>query len=81
MAKSNDWLPGARTEILAMCRNWFAYTTEERRTAWGVPAAEFEDAGMTACVCCRYENPKGLIFFFPGNRGPRSFCRSHKIPF
>jgi hypothetical protein len=41
MAKSNDWLPGARTEILAMCRNWLEYMTTARRTAWGVPEAEF----------------------------------------
>jgi hypothetical protein len=38
---SNDWLSGKRTEILAMCRNWIEYMTEDLRTAWGVPQTEF----------------------------------------
>jgi hypothetical protein len=28
-----------------MCRNWIAYMTPERRTAWGVPAADFTELG------------------------------------
>jgi hypothetical protein len=27
---STDWMPGARSEILAMCMKWMAYMTEER---------------------------------------------------
>jgi hypothetical protein len=38
---SNDWLSGERTEILAMCRNWIEYMTEDLRAAWGVPQTEF----------------------------------------
>jgi hypothetical protein len=41
MAKSNDWLPGSRTEILAMAQDQIAYMTPERRAAWGIPAAKF----------------------------------------
>jgi hypothetical protein len=29
--------------MLAMCRNWLEYMTPERRTAWGVPEAEFTE--------------------------------------
>jgi hypothetical protein len=46
MAKSSDWMPGPRTEILAMCQNWLLYVTEDRQTA---------------CVCCRCENQKGQV--------------------
>ncbi|MDR1106656.1 MAG: hypothetical protein LBL44_09890, partial [Treponema sp.] len=42
----SDWLPGPRSEILAMCRNWIGYMTAERRAAWGIPAAEFTDLGL-----------------------------------
>jgi hypothetical protein len=45
MAKSTDWMPGPRAEILGMCAKWMAYMTEERRTAWGVPAAEYTALG------------------------------------
>jgi hypothetical protein len=41
----SDWMPGARTEILAMCRNWISYMTPELRTAWRVPEAEFTALG------------------------------------
>jgi hypothetical protein len=34
MAKKTDWLPGSRTEILAMCLSWILCLTEVRRTAW-----------------------------------------------
>jgi hypothetical protein len=39
-------MPPARSEILAMCHNWLGYLTTERRTAWGVPAAEFTELGL-----------------------------------
>jgi hypothetical protein len=42
----SDWLPAARSEILAMCHSWIGYMTLERRTAWGVPAAEFTGLGL-----------------------------------
>jgi hypothetical protein len=32
----SDWMPGPRSEILAMCRNRIGYMTAERRTAWGL---------------------------------------------
>ncbi|MHB9292475.1 hypothetical protein Holit_01573 [Hollandina sp. SP2] len=38
MAKSNDWMPGPRTEILVMCRNWIAYMMPDR--LGGVPEAD-----------------------------------------
>ena len=40
---STDWLPGARTDILAMCRIWLLYMVEALRTAWGVPAGEYAE--------------------------------------
>ena len=42
---STDWLPGPRTEILAMCRKWIAYLIATLRTAWGIPEAEFTELG------------------------------------
>ncbi|MDR2784044.1 MAG: hypothetical protein LBB48_09455 [Treponema sp.] len=42
---SNDWLPGTRVGILAMCRAWLAYMTAQIRLAWGVPDAEFTELG------------------------------------
>jgi hypothetical protein len=42
---STDWLPGPRAEILSMCGNWLSYMTEARRTAWGVPEAEYTELG------------------------------------
>jgi hypothetical protein len=39
--KRTDWMPGKRARMLAMCRNWLAYMTPERRAAWGVPEAAF----------------------------------------
>jgi hypothetical protein len=48
MAKSNDWMPGARTEIIAMCRSWMLYMNAERRTAWGVPDAEYNALGSVS---------------------------------
>ena len=45
MAKSSDWLPGSRTDILAMCRKWLAYLIEALRIALGIPAAEFIELG------------------------------------
>jgi hypothetical protein len=38
-------MPGSRTDILAMCRNWISYMTPERQTAWGIPPAEFTELG------------------------------------
>jgi hypothetical protein len=43
MARSSDWLPGSRTGIQAMCRNWLAYMTAERRTAWEIPQDQFTE--------------------------------------
>ncbi|MDR2632151.1 MAG: hypothetical protein LBC51_00820, partial [Treponema sp.] len=43
MAKNTDWMPGPRTGILAMCLSWILYLTAARRTAWGVPEAEFTE--------------------------------------
>jgi hypothetical protein len=45
MVKSTDWLPGSRTGVLAMCLSWILYLTEVRRTAWGIPEAEFTELG------------------------------------
>jgi hypothetical protein len=45
---STDWMPGPRTEILAMCRNWLEYITTERQTAWGIPPADFTELGQSA---------------------------------
>jgi hypothetical protein len=36
MAKTTDWLPGPRTDVLAMCLSWILYITELRRTAWEI---------------------------------------------
>jgi hypothetical protein len=43
MAKTSDWMPGGRQAVLTMCQNWISYLTEARRTAWGVPQAEFTE--------------------------------------
>ncbi|MDR1219844.1 MAG: hypothetical protein LBK73_09585 [Treponema sp.] len=48
MAKTTDWMPGPRTESLAMCQNWILYMTGDRRTLWGIPDAEFTELG-TLC--------------------------------
>ena len=40
-----DWLPGPRTEILAMCRKWIAYLIEALRIALEIPGAEFTELG------------------------------------
>jgi hypothetical protein len=37
----SDWMPGPRSEVLSMCRNWMGYMTAERRAAWDIPPAEF----------------------------------------
>jgi hypothetical protein len=42
-----DWMPGPRAEILGMCAKWMMYMTEDRRTAWGAPAAEFTALGVS----------------------------------
>jgi hypothetical protein len=41
----SDWLPGSRTAILTMCRNWCLYITEERWQAWGIPGEDFTELG------------------------------------
>ncbi|MDR1326722.1 MAG: hypothetical protein LBK00_11880 [Treponema sp.] len=43
MAKTTDWLPGSRTDVLAMCANWISYLSKVRQTAWGIPEAEFTE--------------------------------------
>jgi hypothetical protein len=43
MAKNTDWLPGSRTGVLAMCLSWILCLTAARRTAWGIPDAEFTE--------------------------------------
>jgi hypothetical protein len=45
MATHKDWLPAARAGILAMRLKWLVYMTEELRTAWGAPVAEFAALG------------------------------------
>jgi hypothetical protein len=45
MADHDDWMPGPRSDILSMCGNWITYMTSDRRTAWGVPAAQFSELG------------------------------------
>ncbi|MDR1506211.1 MAG: hypothetical protein LBI67_03835 [Treponema sp.] len=41
-----DWLPDSRDGQIAMCSTWIGYLTSERRTAWGIPAAEFTELGV-----------------------------------
>ena len=43
MPHHTDWLPGSRAAILDMCAKWYSYLTETRRTAWGIPAAEYTE--------------------------------------
>ncbi|MDR0597868.1 MAG: hypothetical protein LBG14_05115 [Treponema sp.] len=45
MAKSSDWMPGPRSDVLEMCRVWIGYMTPARRSAWGVPEAGFTELG------------------------------------
>jgi hypothetical protein len=45
MARYPGWLPGPRTFILEMCRVWISYMDSAKRTAWGIPAAEFTALG------------------------------------
>ena len=45
MAINTDWMPGPRSDILVMCRNWISYMTTDRRTAWGIPASQFTELG------------------------------------
>jgi hypothetical protein len=51
MDMQTDWLPAARAEIIAMSRNWISYMTPERRTAWGIPTAEFTELGTCQKAC------------------------------
>ena len=44
---STDWLPGPRTEILAMCRKWIAYLIVTLRTLLGIPVTALR-AALTA---------------------------------
>jgi hypothetical protein len=37
MSEKTDWMPGRRTDQLAMFRNWTVVMTAEVRTAWGIP--------------------------------------------
>ena len=43
MAKTSDWMPGRRYDVLTMCRNWILYMVEALRIAWGVSEAEFAE--------------------------------------
>jgi hypothetical protein len=46
MAYYPNWMPSSRTEILTMCRNWInIMSTAEVRTAWGIPADQFQELG------------------------------------
>ena len=45
MAERSDWMPGPRADILSMCLNWINYMNTDRRTAWGIPAAQFTELG------------------------------------
>jgi hypothetical protein len=40
-----EWFPNSRAEIITMCLNWTNYMTTARRTAWGIPAADFTALG------------------------------------
>jgi hypothetical protein len=44
--KKNNWLPGPRTEQVIMCRNWISVMDPATRTAWGIPADQFQDLGL-----------------------------------
>jgi hypothetical protein len=46
MPKSSDWAPSSRDGQITMCQNWINYMTSERRTAWGIPAAQFTELGL-----------------------------------
>ncbi|MDR2808256.1 MAG: hypothetical protein LBB43_04515 [Spirochaetaceae bacterium] len=39
----NDWMPGPRTEILAMCRKWLSYLTAALLAAWGITQDQFTE--------------------------------------
>ncbi|MDR0635447.1 MAG: hypothetical protein LBF87_00015 [Treponema sp.] len=43
MAKTSDWLPTKRMELIVMVRNWIAILIAEIRTAWGIPQAQFTE--------------------------------------
>ena len=43
MAKTSDWLPTKRMELLVMVRNWIAILIAEIRTAWNIPQAQFTE--------------------------------------
>jgi hypothetical protein len=46
MAHNQDWYPSSRTDQLNMVRNWInIMSPAEVRTAWGIPAAEFQELG------------------------------------
>jgi head-tail adaptor len=46
MATYGDWMPGPRSEILTMCRNWInMMSVAETRTRWGVPTDQFQELG------------------------------------
>ncbi|MDR2185199.1 MAG: hypothetical protein LBO80_05960 [Treponema sp.] len=43
MRQKTDWMPGRRTDQLAVCRNWSVILTAETRTAWGIPQAQYNE--------------------------------------
>ncbi|MDR1308072.1 MAG: hypothetical protein LBK74_10930 [Treponema sp.] len=46
MSKKSDWLASSRTDQLVMCRNWISVMIAETRTAWGIPAPQFQELGL-----------------------------------
>jgi hypothetical protein len=41
----SDWLPGRRADKIDMVRNWINIMDADTRTAWGIPAAQFQELG------------------------------------
>jgi hypothetical protein len=79
MAYNNDWMPGPRSDQLALCQVWNLYLTAARRTAWGVPQDQynelvdlFDDAkallqkAQNEAERTRYQNPPSVADFGTG---------------
>jgi hypothetical protein len=41
MAKSSDWFPHKRVDVLALCRVWLAYITAPLQGLWGIPTEKW----------------------------------------
>ena len=79
MANYPSWLPGPRTEIIEMCRSWNEYLTADRRTAWGIPQAQYNELlalfdtaqaalrkAMDKAERTQYQNPPSVADFGAG---------------